>query len=74
VISEAGGRRDNDFARRSEAASNGEGRQASSNDLKHSTVPIPARAEQVDIEVVADRVLERIQSRAVAWRERLGRA
>lgn len=73
VISDAGGPRDNDFARASKA-SNGEGRHASSNDLKHATAPISARGEQVDIEVVADRVLERIQSRAVAWRERLGRA
>jgi hypothetical protein len=56
----------------SESARYGGSRPTRSNDMRKATTPLSTNPEQIDIEVIADRVLQRIQRRAIAWRERLG--
>jgi hypothetical protein len=58
--------------RDSDPSLTGGSRHTRSNDLREATDPPSTAPEQLDIEVIADRVLQRIQRRAVAWRERLG--
>jgi hypothetical protein len=73
-ISRAGTLRDENISPQSETTPNGDFRYARPNDLRQATAPMSAAVGQLDIEVVADRVLQTIQRRAVAWQERLGRA